>query len=122
MGFITFKHNMMNANDHFSEYNCSEQLFKHFLGITFTEGAKAMADKFQCYWFLDIIASYQPELNNEDFQVWTLLKHEDLSCTITCDDGNGKKLKEQKVPFTDFLPTKATLWCIYSTILLPSEY
>jgi hypothetical protein len=43
----------------------------------FTKGAKAMADEFECYWLLDIIASYYPELRHEKFQFLELTVNPD---------------------------------------------
>ena len=81
-----------------------------------------MADTYGVYWFLDIIASYQPQLKNEEFQVWKLTKHDGNKATVTCEDGNGNIIKSQKLPFTDFSADEATVWVEFGTALLPSEH
>jgi len=81
-----------------------------------------MADTFGVYWLLDIIASYQPQLKNEEFQVWSLGRNEDSSAIVLCTDGNDKVLQSQNIPWTDFEPTVATVWVEFGTALLPSEH
>jgi hypothetical protein len=111
----------MNANDFLKEHTCTDNYYRYNFGLVITDGAKALADKFACYWFLDIIASYQPQLKKEEFQVWTL-KRTGSSAIITCTDGNDNVLKTQKISWTDFEPTEATVWLEFGTALLPSEH
>jgi hypothetical protein len=113
---------MITANDQLKEFSGgSENVYKYNFGLIVTEGALALAKKFECFWFLDIIASYQPQLKNEEFQVWTL-KRTGNSAVVSCTDGNDNELKSQKIPFTDFEPDEATLWVEYGTALLPVEH
>lgn len=116
------KQNTMNANDDLREYTGADNYYRYLCGLLITDGAKALADRFQCYWFLDIIASYQYDLKDEEFQVWTLQRKEDNSASATCTDGNDNVLKFQHVPFTDFEPTSATIWVENGVALLPSEH
>ena len=113
---------MINANDQLKEYTSTDYYHTYLCGLTITDGAKALADKFECYWFLDIIASYQPQLKDEVFQVWVLLKNENESAVVSCTDGNGRILKTQKIPWTDFNATAATVWIENGVALLPSEH
>ncbi len=112
---------MINANDSLKHHICSEAYFKYNFGLVITEGCKALADKFSCYWFLDIIASYQPQLKTEEFQVWTL-KRTGTKAVVTCTDGNDNILKTQRISFTDFEADEATVWIEFGTALLPSEH
>jgi len=112
----------MNANDHLKEHICSDNYHQHNFGIIFTDGAKALCDKFACYWFLDIVASYQPQLQSEEFQVWKLARNAGNTAIVTCEDGSGQSLIQQKIPFTDFEPQEATIWMENGVILLPSEH
>jgi len=111
----------MNANDELREYNCTENYYRHY-NLQITDGAKALADKFGCYWFLDIIASYQQYLKDEEFQVWTLKKNEDSAAVVICTDGNNRVIKTQQIPFTDFNADEATVWVENGIALLPSEH
>ncbi len=82
-----------NANDALRMHNCANAFHSYQLGMTITSGAKALADEFQCYWFLDVVCSYQPQLQSESFQVWVLKRYEEThACIVTCTDGNDKLL------------------------------
>lgn len=110
----------MNANDTLREFNATDHYYK-YLTMNITVGVLTLAQNFECFWFLDIIASYQPQLKQEEFQCWKLTKNEDDSAIVTCDDGNGRILKKQKVDWTDFRATTATVWVEFGVALLPSE-
>ncbi|MFA6057883.1 MAG: DUF6876 family protein [Taibaiella sp.] len=111
----------MNANDQLADYTCTENYYTHFTGILFTDGVRALCETFECYWFLDIICSYQRQLRNEEFQSWKLMRAKGTSAIVTCDNGNGRILIEQLIPFTDFEPSGATVWLENNVALLPSE-
>lgn len=113
----------MNANDSLREHTSSETMVQHPFGPIYTEGVKALCDKFECWWFLNIIVSYQHEakFRKEEFQVWKLIRTGDAA-VVTCEDGNGNRLCKQKIHYTDFKPTEATVWVEFKTILLPSEH
>lgn len=112
---------MDNANAAFSQFTGTQGYYRYHCGTLLTEGVKALADKFKCYWWLDIIASFNTLLL-EDFQVWTLEKHQDNSATVRATDGNGKELIRQTIPYTDFDAIRATVWVEGSVMLLPSEH
>jgi hypothetical protein len=113
---------MINANDQLREYTCTDNYYTYLGGLLITDGVKALADRFECYWFLDIIASYQPQLMEEEFQVWTLKKNEDDSAAVSCTEGDDRVLKIQLISWTDFKPTTVTVWVECSVALLPSEH
>lgn len=85
-------------------------------------GQKHSLKSSKCFWFLDIVASYQHELKNEEFQVWKLVKNTDNSATVKCEDGNDNILKSKEIPFTDFSADMATVWVENGVALLPSEH
>src|SRR5436853_6573902 len=111
---------MKNANEELREHISTGELYKHMLGMVITDGIKALCDRFKCYWFIDVVVSYQPELQGKEFQVWRLKKTGESSAIVTCDDGNGNILKSQVIEYTDFEPDEATVWVEFNTILLPS--
>ncbi len=113
---------MINANDQLREHNCSDNFYNYNFGLTISEGVLALAQKFECFWFIDIIASYQRDLRNEEFQVWKLTKHDGDKATVTCEDGNNHTLKFQKIGYTDFSADEATVWVEFGTAILPSEH
>ena len=112
----------MNANEQLREFNGSENYYAYNFGYAYTDGVRALVNMFECYWLLDIIVSYQPQLRSEDFQVWTLGVNGDRSAVVLCCDGNDKILKSQEIPFTDFKATEATIWVEGDVMLLPSEH
>lgn len=112
---------MENANTELSHYTGTQGYYRYHCRTLLTEGVKALADRFNCYWFLDIVASFQTLLL-EDFQVWTLEKHLDNSATVKASNGNKKELIKQEVPYTNFEAIRATVWVEGNVILLPSEH
>ena len=112
----------MNANDQLKEYTSTDSYYKYNFGLLITDGAKALADKFECYWFLDIIASYQGEFKQHEFQVWSLGRNEDCSAIVIFTDGNNTIIVSQNIPWTDFKPTVATVFVENGSALLPSEH
>jgi hypothetical protein len=98
-----------------------------------TDGAKHLADKAgvisgSAYWLIDLIASYQREkpVKGEPFQVWKLTVKESVG-KVTCDDGNGRILATQDIPYTDFALDEITLYVTSDdfngiVVMLTSEY
>lgn len=113
---------MQNANDALRHHNCTDGYYRFNYGLITTSGVKALAEMFKAFWLLDVIASYQPQLKNEEFQVWRLKRFDDDSAIVKCEDGNGKRLVMQEVPFTDFSAGETTIWVESGVALLPSEH
>ena len=111
----------MNANDQLREHTSSENYYRYGV-LLLTDGTRSLAETFSCFWFLDIIASYQPQLKDEEFQVWTLGKNEDSSAIVLCTDGNNRILASQNILWTDFEADVATVWVEFDVALLPSEH
>jgi hypothetical protein len=110
------------------QFTGTEYWYRHAINrkIVFTDGAKHVADCGGAYWLVDEIAlnqRYNSRVAAEGFQVWTLKV--DLvrkTGVLTCEDGNGNKVFEKPLEFTDFPLPEITLWFTDNTILLPSEY
>ena len=98
-----------------------------------TDGAKYLADKAgviggTAYWLIDIIASYQREkpVKDESFQTWKLTVKESVG-KVTCENGNGRILVTQDIPFADFALDEVSLYVTSDefngiVVMLPSEY
>jgi hypothetical protein len=98
-----------------------------------TDGVKHLADKAgviggTAYWLVDLIASYQREkpVKGEPFQVWKLTVKDTVGQVI-CDDGNGRILATQDIPFADFALDEITLYVTSDefngiVVMLTSEY
>lgn len=117
--------NNLNAED-LDQFIGSEQWYRHSLvrSITYTDGAKYVADHGGAYWLLDEIAlaqKFSPAVNAELFQVWKLTVSDRVGL-LTCDDGNGNVVYQKPIPFTDFSLPEIEFSFTDNVILLPSEY
>lgn len=109
-----------------AHFTGSEQWYRHGLArsITYTDGAKYVADHGGAYWLLDEIALAQTffvAVKAEPFQVWRLTVN-DGKGVLTCDDGNGSIVFTKTIPFTDFPLPEIKFYFTDNVILLPSEY
>jgi hypothetical protein len=107
------------------QFTGTEHWYRHGLlpHITFTDGAKHVADAGGAYWLIDEIATAQliKEVKGEEFQHW-VLKVKDSCATLTCDDGNGNIVYQKEISFTDFPLEKVEFFFCNDVIHLPSEY
>lgn len=113
---------MNSANDHLLEYFGTSCYHRYLLGNLLTDGVVALAHRFHCLWFLDIVCSYTESLSEYEYQVWTLQKSPDSSAKVTCTDGNKNLLVQQEISWTDFAVDLAVVWKEGNVILLPSEH
>ena len=95
-------------------------------GLLYTDGVQYLAENADCYWLIDAVASYQPQVNRtpalRDFQVWTLAV-KDRSATLTCRaDSDEPPVVTQEIEYTDFPLPEITLWVEGGVLLLPSEH
>jgi hypothetical protein len=109
------------------QFTGTERWYRHGINhnVLYTDGAKYVADTAGAYWLLDAIAIIQPQnkhVGAEAFQVWRLSVHPDRSGVLTCEDGNGKEVFRQVIPYTEFPADGITLYFQNSTIFLLSEY
>jgi len=110
-----------------SQFTGSENWYRHGINrkVTFTDGAKYVADTGGAYWLLDEIALIQPydkRVAAEEFQVWTLKVRSDRTATLACEDGNGSTVFTKEIEFTDFPLDEITLYFANNVIHLSSEY
>jgi hypothetical protein len=113
--------------DILSQFTGSEHWYRHGLvpSITFTDGAKYIADAARAYWLLDEIAlaqRFDEKVKAEEFQVWKLTVNDDSTASLVCEDGDYNVVSSKQIPFTDFPKEGVTLWFANSVIFLPSEY
>ena len=104
-------------------FSGTEQYFRSFTGLKFTDGIKYLADKAKAYWLIDLIGSYQHKFEEVPFQLWTLKVNKDKTGVVTCkEDSNLPVIVEQKLKYTDFPLKEFSCYCIGGVLLLPSEY
>lgn len=104
----------------------TENWYQHSLvrSVTYTDGAKYVADNGGAYWLLDEIAlaqKFSAAVKREPFQVWKLAVN-DHKGVLTCDDGDGKVVYTKQIPFTDFPLSEIKFYFTDNVILLLSEY
>jgi hypothetical protein len=104
----------------------SENWYRHGMvrTITYTDGAKYVADEGGAYWLLDEIAlaqKFNAEVKAEPFQVWKLAVSDNKG-VLSCDDGNDNIVFTKHISFTDFPLPEIKFYFADNVILLPSEY
>jgi hypothetical protein len=101
-------------------------VYKHSLGIFYTEEVQYLAEAASAYWLLDLIASHQTKefLSNpklQDFQIWHLLVHE-KSGTLICEWDMNMEVLRQEIEYTDFPLQSIKLYLVSKVLMLPREY
>jgi len=102
----------------------TEHYYRHPFGIIYTDGVLYLADSCECYWLLDIVASYQTDaiVKQEEFQVYKLKVNPDKSAIVEISDGNYKVVATQDILYTDFPLPEIVLWFANGVCYLPSEH
>jgi hypothetical protein len=102
----------------------TEHYYRHLFGIVYTDGVKFLAEECQCYWLIDLVASYQSDskVKLEEFQVYKLTVNVDHSAVVEITDGNYNIIQTQDLEFTDFPLPEVTLWFTNNVLYLPSEH
>lgn len=92
--------------------------------LTFTDGAKYVAEVGGAYWLVDEIALvqlYEANVKAEPFQLWKLAVA-DTWGVLTCEDGDGREIYRKDIPFTDFPRKEIQFFLTDNVLMLPSEY
>jgi len=86
-----------------------------------TDGVLAVADAAACFWFLDIIGSYQTNKKlDPNFQVWKLTVDTEKKTAVAEGCNDTKVVVKQRIGYTDFPLEELKLFLIDGIILLPS--
>jgi len=107
------------------QFTGTENYYIHFTGLKYTDGIKYLADKTNCYWFIDIVASYQKEekVKNCHFQIWLLRVFKDHTAVVSMvEDTNTPVIVFQEIEYADFSLGEIEVYCIDNVMLLKSEY
>jgi hypothetical protein len=104
----------------------SENCYRHGINrnVTFTGGAKYVADTAGAFWLLDENAIIQPHdqrVATEEFQLWRLTVNVDRTALLACEDGNGCVIYTKHIEYIDFSLDKIEFYFENSVIYLPSE-
>jgi hypothetical protein len=102
----------------------TEHYYKNLFGIVYTDGIRFLAEECQCYWLIDLVASYQSDskVKLEEFQVYKLTVNSDHSAVVEITDGNYNIITKQEIEFTDFPLDEITLWFTNNVLYLQSEH
>ena len=109
-----------------AQFTGTANWYRHPLARTvlYTDGVKFIAERAGAYWLIDEIALSQlgePALKGEEFQLWTLLV-DAHAAVLRCDDGNGGRLLEKRIEYTDFPEPGIRFYYTDGVIMLPGEY
>ena len=91
-----------------------------------TDGTKYLAEKAECFWMMDAIASHLCEIGTEDWFVVVRVSVAEGRAVMVYEDGNDHEHARQEIPYTDFPLDSITLYACWDqddwVIMLPSEY
>jgi hypothetical protein len=122
------------------QFTGTNNYYKHLLGLRYTDGVQYLAEKAECYWLIDVIASHQTkkllaDRMLSDFQVWFLVvgdSHEfikpkpNYKAVITCwkdtPDVGIKPTVRQDIECANFPLSELKLYLCNGVLMLPSEY
>jgi hypothetical protein len=112
-----------------SQFTGTENHYRNFTGLLYTDGVQYLAEHGGAYWLIDAIGSYQrdPCIRDnqrlQDFQLWRLTVHQDHSATLTCHEDSDEPAKIiQQIEYTDFPLDGIKLLVEGGVLLLPSEH
>lgn len=114
------------VREYMAQANGSETIHKHWLNLLYTDGIYFVAEVCGAHWLIDAVASHQPAIKHEPFQVWRLSQPsmDGESWLLTAfDDVPGKLLVRQEIEFSDF-PRELTpfeFWVENNTAMLKEE-
>ena len=107
----------------FTGTTCYYRISKQHL---LTDGTHYLAEQAGYYWIMDAVSSHVTEIGTEDWFVVVSIEVKDQSAIMRYEDGNGRELVRQAIPYTDFPLANLTLYAVWDTqrwvIMLPSEY
>jgi len=106
------------------QFTGTENWYQHWLGFTYTDGVKYLAQQAGAYWLIDAIGSYQKASIKEiTIQFWRLTVNEDKSAVLQMrEDSDRPSRVSQKIAYTDFPLKEIELYFSNNVLLLPSEY
>lgn len=109
-----------------SNFTGTERYYRLYPHVVLTDGTKYLADEAGAYWLMDAIACYLPQFTGKHEFVVAKLVRTGIKAQLTLDDGNGRVLDQQHIPFTDFPLASIQLYACWGgdfwVIMLCSEY
>jgi len=91
-----------------------------------TDGTHCLAEQAGCYWLMDAVVSHVAEIGTADWLVVVRIEVDECRAIMRYEDGNGREVARQAIPYTDFPLSNLTLYAVWDTehwvIMLPGEY
>ena len=96
--------------------------------VLYTDGMKDMCEKLECYWILDVIASYQiksSSVSSVPYQTWRIEANNAKAIVACYDCPTGNPIVTQNIDSTTLPDGKIVCVCVYDgktrIIALPIE-
>lgn len=91
--------------------------------LRLTDGAHYLRERLGCYWLIDIVESYQPQLASVPFQLWSINVRPNKSALVEMREDSGlAAIVSQEIPYTDFKLKQYEWYCVDGVVMLKSEY
>lgn len=124
----------MLRNADLEQFTGTQSYAKYLGGLVLTDGVRYLAEKGGCFWFLDIIASYQNAARRDpmlkEMQFWTLKVNADKTAVVICERDTDNVAFKQELKYTDFPLSEVKVWVELGSVdgihpayvaMLPSE-
>jgi len=109
-----------------AQFTGTERYYRISRTHLLTDGTKYLAEKGECFWMMDAVASHLSEIGTEDWFVLIRVQVLEGRAVMIYEDGNGGEHARQAIPYTDFPLSEITLYACWDqehwVIMLPSEY
>ena len=91
-----------------------------------TDGTHYLTEQAGCYWLMDAVSSHLAEIGTADWFIVVRIEVTDHGAIMRYEDGNGREVARQAIPYTDFPLRNLALYAVWDTehwvIMLPGEY
>lgn len=101
----------------------TEQYWLHPIykqAMKYTDSVRYFMKTKSAFWTLDVCASYLPKLKKKEF-VTFIFDVTDSACEFRAENGNGKVLVKQEIPYTD-LDVNVKFFFTNNVLMFPSDY
>lgn len=102
-------------------YNGTDQLWRHPLGLNYTDSVRDFCREKSAYWTLDVVASYLPQLHGYEFLVICFDVDGNRCSFYAREDSDLPNVIRQDIPFTD-LCVSIKLYLVDAVLMFPSDY
>lgn len=114
----------MDLQHELNQFTGTESWHRHPINrnLLLTDGAKFFMDCAEAWWFSDIVATELAPLQGKEPFMMIVLHSFDNKALLFADDGNGRKIWQRNVEYTDCPEGVWKFYLVDNVLLLPSEY